>query len=140
MTYLGTQEQAQPYIDKVLAMNPTTWRNISVGWNLLTYDQVFGQGEAACVRGVYVNHYNIGTSYTNVATYTDAYNKHAAFVEANTWFSGQLTFQRYGAKTALSVPENKRGVYPWRNIKTLVYVFLSLHPLGGNEMVLTCPL
>ena len=41
MTYLGIQEQAQPYIDKVLAMSPTTWRNISVGWNLLTYDQVF---------------------------------------------------------------------------------------------------
>jgi hypothetical protein len=120
ISFIGTQEQAQPFINELLTLEPFLWRNVSIGWNLLTVTQGFGQGEKACTRGVYVNHFNIGAKQTNVTTFSNMFARHADYLAANEWFNGQLVFQRYGTATALSVPPKQRGVYPGREIKLLM--------------------
>jgi FAD/FMN-containing dehydrogenase len=120
VSFIGTQEQAQPYLDKLIALNPLQWRNVSVGWNVLSTTQGNGQGASVCPRGQYANHFGVGTNRTDVATFTAMYARHVAFAAANDWFTGSLAFQRYGAATALALPVSKRGVYPWRDITLMM--------------------
>ena len=119
VSYFGTQEAFQPYLDKFLALNPPTWRNLTIPWPQLDLVASFGNGARACTRGLYYHQHHIGTRVTDVPTFTSVYNQWTDFVGARPWFNGAMVIQRYGAETGLAVPEEDRGAYPWRDIRDL---------------------
>lgn len=120
VSFVGTQAQAQPYLDKFLALNPILSRVQSIGWNQLAIQSGFGSALRVCTRGQYANHYGVGANQTNVNVFTDVYNRFAAFSAARPWYAGTMAVQRYSSAAALAVPISKRGVYPWRDIGTLI--------------------
>lgn len=120
VSFFGPQEAAQPYIDDFVALGPTLWQNQTIGWNNLSQDSGFGAGAQACVRGLYNNHYSIGANQTSATTYTDVFNKFVTFAASRPWYEGALVVQRFNTTATLAVPENERGVYPGRDIGTLL--------------------
>ena len=120
MTFFGTQAEAQPFVDQLVALGPTRWRNQSIPWHAASLAQSFDQGAVPCHKGVYNSHPSVGTKVTSAATYTDVLNKYIATMETRPWFTGIFVIQRYNNTATLAVPESKRGVYPGREIQALV--------------------
>ncbi|RYP83761.1 hypothetical protein DL770_005339 [Monosporascus sp. CRB-9-2] len=114
------EEEAQPYLDPLIALEPVQWRNQSISWNRLTAEAGFGNSVRACVRGNYVNRHHLGTRRTDVATFMSIYNEYVDWIAARPWYFGSLVIQRYSAASARAVPVPERGVYPWRNIELLI--------------------
>ncbi|KAF6222868.1 hypothetical protein HO133_000919 [Letharia lupina] len=130
--FYGTQEAAQPYLDKLIALNPLRYQNLTVGWNNLTNVAGFGHASGVCARGDYTTHYSLGANRTDVATFSAFFDNFTAFSAANPWFDGSFALERYNTKAALAVPESERGVYPWRDIKTLV-IFENVYPNSSHD-------
>jgi hypothetical protein len=122
LAFFGTQEEARPYIDQLLALEPTRFLNVTVPWNELQHVFSYGAWQNVCRRGDRVNSYTVGLNTTDVEMLTTAFRDLVAFSEKKTDFRGQFVIQRYSSDVAMSVPEEKRGVYPWRDINAHVYV------------------
>lgn len=106
-------------MDAFLAVGPVRWQNQTIPWSTLSQKQGFGNsGAAACARGAYTNHYSIGTKRTDVDNYLRAYTDFAAFANGKTWYNGNIAIQRFNTNVTLSLPKNKQGVYPGREIGT----------------------
>lgn len=120
MSFFGTQEAAQPWLDQFLSLGPTRWQNQTIGWNNLSQSSGFGTGANACVRGVYNSHPSVGANQTSAATYTDVLNQFVDIMASRPWFTGSFVIQRFNTTASLAVPEDKRGVYPGREIGTLI--------------------
>ena len=120
VSYFGSQEDAQPWLDEFVALGPTRWQNQTISWNNLAEDSGFGAGAAACTRGIYNNHYTVGANQTSATTYTDVVNQFAAFAASRPWYNGAFVVQRFNTTATLAVPEKKRGVYPGRDIGSLM--------------------
>jgi len=124
--FFGTQQAAQPYIDQLVALNPSMWRNLSVPWPQLATTAGFGNAaKSACgAKRTYISDFSIGVNTTDQSTYTSYFNDLVEFSKANPWYRGSFVLQRYGTQGPLAVPQNERGVYPWREVKTQMYVAL----------------
>lgn len=120
VSFFGPQEAAQPWLDEFVALGPTLWQNQTISWNNLAQDSGFGAGAKACVRGIYNNHYSIGANQTSATTYTDVVNQFATFAASRPWYNGAFVVQRFNTTATLAVPENGRGVYPGRDIGSLM--------------------
>ncbi|CAI7668893.1 unnamed protein product [Penicillium manginii] len=120
LTYFGTQEAAQPWIDQFLALNPTRWRNITVPWSKASESASYGEAAAVCNTGVYNNHPSVGAKKTSASTYTEVYNNYVEIMKSRPWLTGALVVQRFNTTATLAVPESKRGVYPGREISSLI--------------------
>lgn len=119
MTFFGTQEAAQPWIDQFLALGPNRWQSQTIPWWNASQSSGFGAGGNACVRGVYNNHPSVGTKQTSAATYTSVFNQYVDFASSRPWFRGAFIIQRFNTTATLAVPKHKRGVYPGREIGSL---------------------
>lgn len=120
VTFFGTQEEAQPFLDKFIALDPILWRNISVPWPELDTVAGFGNGAHACPRGTYATHYGVGSNRTDVATFAKIYADFAEYALTRPWYTGSMAIQRFGAKKSLELPKKDQGAYPWRDIKLLM--------------------
>ena len=120
MSFFGTQEAAQPWVDQFLALGPTKWQNQTTAWSNLSTAASFGNGGAPCVGDRYNSHPTIGAKQVSAATYTDVLNQLVDIIEARPWFNGAFVVQRFNTTATLAVPQDKRGVYPGREINTLV--------------------
>lgn len=120
VSFFGAQEAAQPWIDQFLALGPTKWQNQTIGWNNVSEASAFGTGGDACTRGAYNSHPSIGANQTSAATYTAVLNEFIDFMSIRPWFDGVMVVQRFNTTATLAVPVSKRGVYPGREIGTLM--------------------
>jgi fumiquinazoline A oxidase len=103
-------------------MNPVEWSSATVAWNNLPYAGTFGQPSTNCLDNQPIDVYSIGLNQTDVHTFESYFGSLLAFYEANPGYDGISVVERYGEKVAVEVPPNERGVYPWRDIKTHLYV------------------
>jgi len=120
LSYFGTQDAAQPWVDQFVALGPTKWQNQTIGWNNLSESASFGAGANACKRGVYNSHPSVGANQSSAATYTAVFNQLVDIMSTRPWFTGSFVVQRFNTTATLAVPEDKRGVYPDRDISTLI--------------------
>lgn len=120
-SYFGTPKQAKSVVDAFRALEPIRWQNQTIPWSQLSQKQGFGNsGAAACIRQVWNNHYSIGTKVTSVSTYTKAFNELAAFAATRPWYQGNIAIQRFNTDVTLSIPVEQQGVYPGREIGTIM--------------------
>jgi fumiquinazoline A oxidase len=117
LTYIGTLADAQPHIDKALALGPVSSRVINDTVPVMN-DALSG---GACTNGIYQSIYTIGLNRTDVDTMEEVFSDMAAFYEANPEYNGRAIFQRYSNEVALKSPVSKTS-YPWRDIKTFLLV------------------
>ncbi|KAL9623135.1 MAG: hypothetical protein Q9204_007978, partial [Flavoplaca sp. TL-2023a] len=123
MSYFGTQVAAQPVIDQFVAIGPTRWENKTVPWSALSAAQNFGaSGETGCFKGVWTNHYTVGSNRTDAVTYAKVYNDFTAFARSRPWFNGFLAIQRFNTEVTLALPKSEQGVYPGRDISTFIII------------------
>ncbi|EAU36716.1 conserved hypothetical protein [Aspergillus terreus NIH2624] len=120
LTYFGTQEAAQPWIDQLLALNPTQWRNATLPWSEVSQNSGFGTGASVCATGKYNNHPSVGAKQTSVSTYIEVFNQYVEIMKARPWLTSALVVQRFNTTATLAVPESKRGVYPGRDFSSLI--------------------
>ena len=120
MSFFGTQEAAQPWVDQFLALGPTKWQNQTISWSNLSEASAFGNGAAACKRGVYNSHPSVGANQSSAATYTAVLNQLVDIMLTRPWFNGIFVVQRFNTEATLAVPKDRRGVYPGREIGTLM--------------------
>lgn len=124
--YFGNQTEAQPYLNKFIALNATISDMVSVPWPELQGFGNFGQNtKGGCTDGVYDNVYSLGLGQTDVLTFESFFNDLAVFSAAHPAYNGVFAIQRYSNTVSSSVPK-KETVYPWRNIKMQGYSGLLL--------------
>lgn len=116
LAFFGTQEEARPYMEQLLALEPVRFVNVTVPWNELQHVFSYGAWQNVCRRGDRVNSYTVGLNTTDVDMLSTAFADLVAFSEEHTETRMQFVIQRYSSVAAMSVPEEKRGVYPWRDI------------------------
>ncbi|KAL5000330.1 hypothetical protein BDV10DRAFT_183398 [Aspergillus recurvatus] len=117
LVFFGPQSSAQPYIDTLLRLNPTRFQNLTVPWPRLASVTGFGRGDAACTRGGHSIPYSVGAAITQPAAFSTALDSFVSFSAQNSWYAGSFVVQRSSSAAATAVPERRRGVYPWRDIK-----------------------
>ncbi|KAK7916853.1 hypothetical protein PG985_010461 [Apiospora marii] len=119
--FFGPHAAAAPYLAQLAALGPTKWHNETVGWNGMTQAAGFGQTFAkACRGGKYTNHWTAGLRRTDVPTWSAVYAGLARWSATRPWVRGSVILQRYNAGVTKQLPEAQQGVYPWRDIGTLV--------------------
>ncbi|PKX89314.1 FAD-binding oxidoreductase [Aspergillus novofumigatus IBT 16806] len=122
--YQGPQEDVQPYIDRLVALNPTKWSNQTIPWDIMVTVNGFGEGTAVCIEGDHASTYHLGLATTDVSTFESAFEKYVSFSAKNPWYRGRLVIERYATEVAMAVPTSQWGVFPWRDIKTQL-IFLN---------------
>ncbi|KAJ6078876.1 hypothetical protein N7467_008629 [Penicillium canescens] len=108
----GDDADAAPHLAKVEALNPTvtSWANTT--WN--TYGE---ETAIMCNTGWNANMYSMGLKRTDVDTMVAAFTNWSTFSVENEWFNGLLMIERHSEATVMAVPEEERGVFPWRDTK-----------------------
>ncbi|GFF58651.1 6-hydroxy-D-nicotine oxidase [Aspergillus udagawae] len=108
----GDDADAAPHLDKIMALDPevTFWKNTT--WN--TYGE---ETAIMCNRGWNSNMYSMGLKHTDVDTMVAAFTNWSSFSAEHDWFKGLLMIERHSETTVLAVPEEERGVFPWRDTK-----------------------
>jgi hypothetical protein len=116
----GDDADAAPHLAKVEALNPTvtSWANTT--WN--TYGE---ETAIMCNTGWNANMYSMGLKRTDVDTMVAAFTNWSSFSAENEWFNGLLMIERHSEATVMAVPEEERGVFPWRDTKIQMYVLPS---------------
>ncbi|KAI1087103.1 hypothetical protein F5B19DRAFT_90909 [Rostrohypoxylon terebratum] len=129
--YIGTLEEAQPYIDQFAALNP-----FSTDINNLTQKEVYYQSitRGVCNRGNTLTAYTMGLNRTDPATVEAHFADFVAFSKANPTYAGQSYIQYYSNKVASS---KKDTVFPWRDVQAWwlmenVYLDDSIGPVATN--------
>ncbi|KAI1379512.1 hypothetical protein F4677DRAFT_409423 [Hypoxylon crocopeplum] len=111
LVYYGTQKEAQPYINQIAALNPTSSsiQNLTTG----ELHEVFSQG--VCDKGSRHHVYTVGLRKTDTATLEETLDDMIDFYETHPDYRGSLAIQRYSNEAMLRVPQNDTA-YPWRSI------------------------
>ncbi|KAK4064093.1 CAZyme family AA7 [Trichoderma aggressivum f. europaeum] len=111
--YFGPVSEAQPYIDKFVAVGPVVQ---SVTY--LPQTDLYYQSETAgvCDRGHIISAHSLGFNQTDVASYEAHFADMAAFYISNPSFAGISVFQYYSNKKTLQTPASET-VFPWRDIQ-----------------------
>lgn len=121
ISYFGPYKAAKPWLDQFIALKPTRWQNQTIPWYNASQSAVFGSGYRQCIRGInYNNHYTVGAKHSDAKTYIDVVNQIAKFAEFRPWYNGVFVVQRFNTAATLAVPHDKRGVYPGRELGTLM--------------------
>ena len=118
--FFGTQEEARPYIDQLLTLEPTRFLNVTVPWNELHHASNYGSWQNVCRRGQRVNPYTVGLYKTDMAMLKTAFRDLVTFCENTPGIQSLFVIQRYSSDVAMAVPAKCRGVYPWRDINAQV--------------------
>lgn len=115
--YFGSYDEFQPYVDQFLAINPTQWRNVTVPWNQLIAAANFGAPSRACETNSHINFFSIALNQTDPLTFQGFFDDLILFSQQNPSYNGAWVIERYGTQGPLAIPEENRGVYPWREAK-----------------------
>jgi hypothetical protein len=122
LTYIGALADAQPHIDKALALGPVSTTVIDDTVPVMN-DALSG---GACTNGRHQRIHTIGLNRTDVDTFEDVFAEMDVFYKANPEYNGRVIFQRYSNEVALQTPVSATS-YPWRDIKTYLLVTLLPH-------------
>lgn len=117
LVYFGAYDNFQPYVDQFLAINPTQWRNVTVPWNQLIAAANFGAPSHGCGTNSHINFFSIALNQTDPLTFQGFFDDLILFSQQNPSYNGAWVIERYGTQGPLAVPEESRGVYPWREAK-----------------------
>ena len=120
ITYIGTLADAQPHIDKALALGPVSSTVIDDTVPVMN-DALSG---GACTNGRHQRIHTIGLNRTDVDTFEDVFSEMDVFYKANPEYNGRVIFQRYSNEVALQKPVSATS-FPWRDIKT--YLLVTQH-------------
>jgi hypothetical protein len=104
----------------MLALGPTRFRNQSLPWSDASAAASFGTAGNACRKGVYNSHPSVGANQTSPETYVRVLRQYMDTMRTRSWFTGVFVIQRFATEATLALPKSKQGVYPGREIKTLV--------------------
>jgi hypothetical protein len=142
--YIGTVEEAQPYLDVFAALGPVT-STIDTLTQIDVYYQSVTRG--VCNTGGNLTAYTMGLKGTDPDTLEAHYADFVAFSEANPLYFGQSYIQWYSNEVASKAPTGDT-VFPWRDVQawwsvtTLsihTYRFLVSHLLRLVAFVYPCP-
>ncbi|EAW08664.1 FAD-binding oxidoreductase [Aspergillus clavatus NRRL 1] len=123
---MGDEEYAAPHLAKVMDLNPlsSTWE--SKKWN------TYGHNSATmCEKSWNVTLYSIGMERTDVSTLSEAWTNWSTFSVEREMFDGFWMVERHPEQVLLAVPEEERGVYPWRDTK--LYMFFVNYMLDASH-------
>ncbi|RAO65272.1 uncharacterized protein BHQ10_001284 [Talaromyces amestolkiae] len=117
LVYFGSYDDFQPYVDQFLAINPTQWQNVTVPWNQLIGAANFGTPSRGCETNSHINFFSIALNQTDPLTFQGFFDDLILFSQQNPSYNGAWVIERYGTQGPLAIPEESRGVYPWREAK-----------------------
>jgi fumiquinazoline A oxidase len=117
LVYFGPQDEFQPYVNQFVDLDPTQWRNITAPWNNLIPQANFGSPSNGCDTNEHINMFSIALNKTDPLTFQGFFDDMILFSQMNPTYSGAWVIERYGSQGPLAVPEESRGVYPWRDAK-----------------------
>ncbi|KAL4904273.1 hypothetical protein BDW74DRAFT_178854 [Aspergillus multicolor] len=114
----GDEAYAAPHVAKARALGPSheSWENTT--WN------AYGEPSAImCERGWSADMWSSGLARTDVDALVEIWTQWASFAAEHEWFSGLWMQERHSERVLEGIPEEERGVYPWRDTKVnLVFV------------------
>ncbi|KAI1775074.1 hypothetical protein F4818DRAFT_417748 [Hypoxylon cercidicola] len=113
VVYFGPLAEAQPYLDKVAALNPASSSVQTVTISQL--HQTFSVG--ACDRGNRHNPYTLGMQKTDPDTLEEVLQEMTEFYGEHPNYQGSLAIQRYSSESMMKVPDSETS-YPWRDINS----------------------
>ncbi|KAL4973302.1 hypothetical protein BDW66DRAFT_162229 [Aspergillus desertorum] len=108
----GDEDYAAPHLAKAKALHPT-----SISWKNTTWNTYGEPSAIMCDRGWSADMRSTRLARTDVDTLVDAWNQWTAFAAEHEWFNGLWMQERLSEKVLMSVPEERRGVYPWMDTK-----------------------
>ena len=124
--YYGPQDEAMPYIQPFLELEPTTINMTMVPWNELYAALFFGADASACEDRQYLNSAGQGLRQTDVATWEVFFGAMTDFLRQYKEITGAFVASRFPNQAVLAVPDEETA-YPYRDIKTHLYVRLFSH-------------
>ncbi|RHZ49215.1 FAD-dependent monooxygenase fmqD [Aspergillus thermomutatus] len=110
--FTGSNEAAQPWLDKLQALGPIKTNIRNVPWHRRDEPD-----SPYCARGDHRMIYNLNLKRTDATTLQFYFESVADFSAENPWFECVLMFERQATDAALAVPIRERGVGPWRDSK-----------------------
>lgn len=114
LVYYGTPAQAQPHVDRIVALGPMA-TTLFYGPQPAMFDIL----SIGLCTTAYRNHFHVGTKRTDSKTYEDVFADMVGFYETHPGYRGVLIFQRLSTDVVLQRPR-VGAVYPWREITTFV--------------------
>ncbi|KAK3367529.1 hypothetical protein B0H63DRAFT_455622 [Podospora didyma] len=127
IVYFGSKEQAQPHIDKVLALKP-----VAATLNYGPQPPMFEFLSVGLCSTDYRNHFHVGTKRTDPATYEEIFGDMVEFYKAHPGYNGVVILQRESTRYALSRPVHE-SVYPWRDIGTFALMLNRWDPTTVSD-------
>ncbi|KAH1604126.1 hypothetical protein KXV73_000463 [Aspergillus fumigatus] len=112
LLFMGSNEDAQPWLDKIQALGPIDSSIRNVPWHRRDEPEV-----PYCERGQHYILYNLNLRRTDAATLQSYFDSFVDFSSKNPWFDCDLMYERQATDAALAVPLSERGVGPWRDSK-----------------------
>ena len=117
-----------PYLQPFLNLK-TLQVNISmVPWNKLYTAVFFGTDVTSCLSNHHLNSAGQGLKQTDVATFESFFTDFTDFYRQHLEINGAFVATRYPNQAVLAVPDEETA-YPYRDIKTHLYVTLFTHHL-----------
>lgn len=117
--YFGTVDEAMPYLEPLIAMNPTNTNISMVPWNEEISQAYFGVAGNACTANNRVNIYHAALKQTHVPTWESYFANLTQFYLDYPAYAGRVVIQKYSSEAVAAVPDSQTA-YPLRDTKTMV--------------------
>ncbi|KAL3477780.1 hypothetical protein BJX99DRAFT_257152 [Aspergillus californicus] len=108
----GDDAAAAPHVLSAQALNPQSVSLLHRTWN--SYSEPH---EQFCSHGWNADMWASGLARTDVPALLGLWNEWVAFAFEHDWFNGFWLYERDTDEGLLAVPEDRRGVYPWRDTR-----------------------
>ncbi|PKY04996.1 FAD binding domain protein [Aspergillus campestris IBT 28561] len=113
--FTGRKEAAQQYLDQIQGLNPIYQSIETIPWH-----NNQSPDPPECERGKYTSLCSFGLHRTDPIALSEYLHNLTEFAAARPWLNATLMWQRLSPGFVTTVPENHRGVYPWRDTKVNV--------------------
>jgi fumiquinazoline A oxidase len=116
--YFGPKEEAMPYLEPLLALQPGKSNISTIPFNEVLNAVFFGQYSTSggCQKGNNINIYSLALRQTDVAAWEAHFNELANFYAQYPGYTGRLLVQRFPNQAALVVADSATA-YPLREAK-----------------------
>ena len=116
-----------PYLQPFFDLKPQVTNITMVPWNLLYASLFFGTDSTSCEDNLHLNSAGQGLRQTDVATWETFFADLTDFLRRHPEIDGSCVASRFPNQAVLAVPDEDTA-YPYRDIKTHLYVHVVLVP------------
>ena len=130
--YYGPNATMAGYLKPFLALGPVRSAWNQVPWNKLYTVNFFGGDPTDCTYDNYLASAGQASKATDPPTWTEFFDRYAAFSRAHPTYSGSFIAVRLGQQGPLSFPDSS-SAYPYRDVKTHL-VYYNRYPAGDAAL------